>query len=121
MRDAAWGSRRVSPESRGQNQESRTQSGRVLGRMARYAPSPVPAADAARPARIVAERLSKSFVTRSGPVEALRDVDLVIPDGQFCCIVGPSGCGKTTLLRILGGLEEHSDGRLELLHADPRR
>src|SRR3954463_14449134 len=98
-----------------------TQSGRVMHRMAIYAPSSVPGVDGARPARIVAERLSKSFVTRGGLVEALREVELVIPDGQFCCIVGPSGCGKTTLLRILAGLEEHSDGRLTLLHADPRR
>jgi len=89
--------------------------------MATNAPSSAPGVDGARSARIVAERLSKSFVTRGGPVEALRDVDLVIPDGQFCCIVGPSGCGKTTLLRILAGLEEHSDGRLTLLQADPRR
>src|SRR5438132_1557875 len=80
-----------------------------------------PAADDSRPARIVVERLSKTFQARGGPVDALRDVDLAIPDGQFCCIVGPSGCGKTTLLRILAGLEEHSAGRLAMLHADPRR
>src|SRR5215212_9111861 len=96
-------------------------SGRVLHRMATHAPSTAPSAGGARPARIVAERLRKSFHARNGPVEALRDVDLVIPDGQFCCIVGPSGCGKTTLLRILAGLDEHSDGRLDMLHVDPRR
>jgi NitT/TauT family transport system ATP-binding protein len=71
--------------------------------------------------RIVVERLSKTFDVRGGSVEALSDVSLTIPDGQFCCVVGPSGCGKTTLLRIAAGLEEHSDGRLELYHADPRR
>src|SRR5918998_1043109 len=65
--------------------------------------------------------LGKVFQGRSGRVVALQDVDLVIPDGQFCCIVGPSGCGKTTLLRILAGLEQPSDGRLEMLHADPHR
>lgn len=77
--------------------------------------------DRARPPKIVVERLTKSFQARTGEVQALRGVDLVIPDGQFCCIVGPSGCGKTTLLRILAGLEEHTGGRLELRHADPRR
>ena len=77
--------------------------------------------DQTRAAKIVVERLSKTFRARGGEVEALRDVDLMIPDGQFCCIVGPSGCGKTTLLRILAGLEDHTDGRLELLHADPHR
>src|SRR3954468_19192201 len=89
--------------------------------MASQAPVPAPAPDDSPPARIVVQRLSKTFQARSGPVEALQGVDLVIPDGQFCCIVGPSGCGKTTLLRILAGLEDHSDGRLEMLHTDPRR
>jgi NitT/TauT family transport system ATP-binding protein len=71
--------------------------------------------------KISVQGLSKVFRASNGDVEALRDVDLVIPDGQFCCIVGPSGCGKTTLLRILAGLEEHTDGRLEMVHTDPRR
>jgi NitT/TauT family transport system ATP-binding protein len=86
-----------------------------------HAPAPSPSPGQTRPPRIVVERLSKSFRAHGGQVQALRDVDLVIPDGQFCCIVGPSGCGKTTLLRILAGLEGHTDGRLELLHADPHR
>src|SRR3954452_22115352 len=89
--------------------------------MASQAPVPAPTSGEARPPRIVVQRLSKTFQARSGPVEALSGVDLAIPDGQFCCIVGPSGCGKTTLLRILAGLEEHTSGRLEMLHADPRR
>ncbi len=75
----------------------------------------------ARAPKILVERLSKSFQARGGQIEALHEVDLVIPDGQFCCIVGPSGCGKTTLLRILAGLEQHTDGRLEMTHADPSR
>src|SRR5687767_12454561 len=85
----------------------------------------VPAAsvtgDQARPPKIVVERLSKTFEARGGSVQALHDVSLTIPDGQFCCIVGPSGCGKTTLLRILAGLDEHSEGRIEMHHADPHR
>ena len=86
-----------------------------------HASAPSSPPEQARPPKIVVERLSKTFQARNGQVEALRDVDLVIPDGQFCCIVGPSGCGKTTLLRILAGLEDHTDGRLELLHAEPHR
>jgi NitT/TauT family transport system ATP-binding protein len=85
------------------------------------APAPASTADQTRPAKIVVQGLSKSFAARGGQVQALQNVDLVIPDGQFCCIVGPSGCGKTTLLRILAGLEHHTDGRLEMLHADPHR
>jgi NitT/TauT family transport system ATP-binding protein len=69
-------------------------------------------------AKITIQGLGKVFQARNGRVEALRDVNLRIPNGQFCCIVGPSGCGKTTLLRILAGLEEHTHGRLELAHHD---
>jgi NitT/TauT family transport system ATP-binding protein len=50
------------------------------------------------------------FVSRNGVVEALSNVDLDVPQGEFLCIVGPSGCGKTTLLRILAGLEEATSG-----------
>jgi NitT/TauT family transport system ATP-binding protein len=71
--------------------------------------------------KVVIERLDKVFEARNGRVVALRDVNLTIPDGQFCCLVGPSGCGKTTLLRILAGLEEHTHGRLELAHQDGRK
>jgi NitT/TauT family transport system ATP-binding protein len=71
--------------------------------------------------KVVIERLDKVFEARNGRVVALRDVNLTIPDGQFCCLVGPSGCGKTTLLRILAGLEGHTHGRLELAHQDGRK
>jgi NitT/TauT family transport system ATP-binding protein len=89
--------------------------------MATQTPVPAHAPGDTRPARIVLEGLRKTFRASGGSVEAIGGVDLVIPDGQFCCIVGPSGCGKTTLLRILAGLEHHSAGQLEMLHVDPRR
>ena len=68
--------------------------------------------------KVTIERLHKVFTTRTGRVEALKELNLVVPIGQFCCLVGPSGCGKTTLLRILAGLEEHTHGRVELAHHD---
>ena len=37
-----------------------------------------------------------------------------IPDGEFTVLVGPSGCGKSTLLRTIAGLEEASDGTIEI-------
>jgi iron(III) transport system ATP-binding protein len=43
---------------------------------------------------------------------ALRSIDLEVPRGEFVCFLGPSGCGKTTLLRVIAGLEEASEGRI---------
>jgi NitT/TauT family transport system ATP-binding protein len=58
---------------------------------------------------------------RSG-VEALERIDLDITEGEFLSLVGPSGCGKTTLLRIIAGLAEPSEGERQLsLAADERR
>lgn len=45
---------------------------------------------------------------------AVSGVDLSIADGEFMVFVGPSGCGKSTLLRIIAGLEDASDGLIEL-------
>jgi NitT/TauT family transport system ATP-binding protein len=60
-----------------------------------------------------ATALSKTFAAGPlGGVRALERVDLVVPEGEFLCIVGPSGCGKTTLLRIAAGLEAPSAGSI---------
>lgn len=55
-------------------------------------------------------RLEKIYPTSTGDVHALSNVNLTIADGEFVAIVGPSGCGKTTLLKILAGLEDFTDG-----------
>ncbi|WP_434355044.1 sn-glycerol-3-phosphate ABC transporter ATP-binding protein UgpC [Parasalinivibrio latis] len=54
----------------------------------------------------------------------IHGVDLTINNGEFVVFVGPSGCGKSTLLRLIAGLEEISDGELEIdnaivNHVDP--
>jgi len=64
------------------------------------------------------EGLSKRFIGADGVLTALDNVSLQVRRGEFCCIVGPSGCGKTTLLRIVAGLDTHTEGRLELRRYD---
>ena len=45
---------------------------------------------------------------------AVKGVDLEIDDGEFDILVGPSGCGKSTILRMIVGLEDISDGTLQI-------
>ncbi len=47
---------------------------------------------------------------RFGGLEVLKDIDLVVEEGEFLVLVGPSGCGKSTLLGLIAGLEEISSG-----------
>src|SRR5213592_4882836 len=46
--------------------------------------------------------------------EAVHGLDLEISDGELVVLVGPSGCGKTTVLRMVAGLEDVTDGRIEI-------
>jgi putative ABC transport system ATP-binding protein len=58
--------------------------------------------------------VSKNFRKGNETVTALRDVNLVIDDGEWLAIQGRTGHGKTTLLYILGGLDRPSSGSVEL-------
>jgi NitT/TauT family transport system ATP-binding protein len=58
--------------------------------------------------------VSRSFRSREGAVEALRDITLQVADGEFVAVVGRSGCGKSTLLRLIAGLLPPSAGRVEV-------
>ena len=53
-----------------------------------------------------------------GKTLALRDVDLLVADGEFMVLLGPSGCGKTTLLRCLAGLEQIDGGTVRIGERD---
>jgi putrescine transport system ATP-binding protein len=54
------------------------------------------------------ERISKSF----GDFKAVNDISLKIYQGEIFCLLGASGCGKTTLLRMLGGFETPTSGKI---------
>ena len=51
---------------------------------------------------------------RFGPVAAVQDVSLAVPEGQVTTLLGPSGCGKTTLLRLVAGLMRPDAGEIRI-------
>ena len=55
---------------------------------------------------------------RFGDVIAVDDLSLDVQRGEFFALLGPSGCGKTTTLRMIGGFEAATDGRISLRGAD---
>src|SRR6266487_907358 len=59
-------------------------------------------------AEVALRNVSKKY----DEVEAVRNVNLEIPDKEFLVLVGPSGCGKSTTLRMIAGLEEASGGEI---------
>ena len=65
-------------------------------------------------ASVAFESVRKVF----GKTTALKDVDLLVRDGEFMVLLGPSGCGKTTLLRCLAGLERIDGGAVRIGERD---
>jgi iron(III) transport system ATP-binding protein len=65
-----------------------------------------------KPGKTGAEVRLEGVGKRYGQVTAVRPLDLTIEGGTLVTLLGPSGCGKTTLLRIIAGLEQPSEGRV---------
>jgi multiple sugar transport system ATP-binding protein len=59
-------------------------------------------------------RLSQVRKVYEGQVTAVESFNLVIPDQELLVLVGPSGCGKSTVLRMIAGLEDLTEGELEI-------
>jgi multiple sugar transport system ATP-binding protein len=57
-------------------------------------------------------RLVNLYKTYRGGVEAVKNLNLTIADGEFLTLLGPSGCGKTSTLRMIVGLEEITGGEI---------
>ncbi|MGB3272572.1 MAG: ATP-binding cassette domain-containing protein, partial [Xanthobacteraceae bacterium] len=57
-------------------------------------------------ATVEARQLVKAFEE----VRAVDGIDLVAREGEFLVLLGPSGCGKTTLMRMIAGLEQPTEG-----------
>ncbi|MET8151602.1 ABC transporter ATP-binding protein [Actinoplanes sp. NPDC049668] len=58
--------------------------------------------------------VSRTFAGRRGTVEALREIDLDVGDGEFVAVLGRSGCGKSTLLRLVAGLLPATAGEVRV-------
>ena len=69
-------------------------------------------------AALVADALSKSFVTGAVRTDVLRSLSIEVASGELTLISGPSGCGKSTLLAILSGLLRPDGGRAFALGQD---
>ena len=65
--------------------------------------------------------LTKVFGSGENRVWALRGLDMEVLPGQMTLLVGPSGCGKTTLISIIAGLLDPTDGEVSVLGEDLRQ
>ena len=60
------------------------------------------------------KKLNKTYRDSGRDVQALKNINLSIQNGEFITIIGPSGCGKTTLLRAIAGLDLDYEGEILL-------
>jgi len=67
---------------------------------------------------ILASHLSRTYQIDDVYIEALKDVNLRVEEGEFIAISGPSGAGKTTLLNIISGIDRLTSGKITVFGHD---
>lgn len=78
-------------------------------------------ATATATALVEARRITRAFRTPGGTVQVLRGIDLSIGHGEFVALRGRSGSGKTTLLNLLVGLDDPTQGTINILGQELQR
>ena len=71
-------------------------------------------------AAVACRGITKEYGSGATLVRALRGVDLDVYAGELTLLAGPSGCGKTTLLSVIAGILEPTEGMVRVLGADLR-
>lgn len=66
----------------------------------------------ASPDAVVCHNLLRVYNSPSGRVQAVRGLDMVVPEGEVTAVVGPSGSGKSSLLRMISGLDRPTAGEV---------
>ena len=60
------------------------------------------------------KNICKTYQAQNGEIEALKDINFCVEEGEYISIIGPSGCGKSTLLSIIAGLENKTSGEIDI-------
>jgi putative ABC transport system ATP-binding protein len=71
-----------------------------------------------RPVAVVCRDITKEFGTEHNRAQVLRGVNLEVPFGELTLLMGRSGCGKTTLISVIAGLLDATDGDLRVFDRD---
>lgn len=67
------------------------------------------------------KNVSKTYQSKTGPLQAVKDISFDIEKGEFFGLLGPNGAGKSTLINMLGGVVKQGPGEISVLGSDLRQ